>query len=85
MRKLLSILLIFGITGCASISSMLTPNEVIDGVARGYMVAKIAEEDTPVGDDLKNYLSANRELWQQLAEYFGLIKMEKSEEIVNGE
>jgi hypothetical protein len=50
----------------------LTPQPVVDGVARGGAVARIAEQNPPEGENLKEYLRVNRELWEQLEIWFEL-------------
>lgn len=60
------------ISGCSMISTALTPAPVVDAVARGGSVARIAEQDPPSGEDLKAYLKTNRELWEQLEIWFDL-------------
>ena len=60
------------LNGCSLIATTLTPASVIDSVARGAVVARVAEKDPPAGEELKAYLKANKELWQQLEIWFDL-------------
>ena len=60
------------LTGCSWLAVNLTPRPVLDGVARGGAVARQAEQNPPTGEDLKAYLEANRQLWEELEKWFEL-------------
>ncbi|MHA2010064.1 MAG: hypothetical protein ACW980_22340 [Promethearchaeota archaeon] len=72
MVTLIGMLISIGLTGCSWLSVKLTPQPVVDGVARGGAVARIAEQNPPEGENLQEYLRVNRELWEQLEIWFEL-------------
>jgi hypothetical protein len=78
MKKIMASLIIIGTllfsSGCLSLHVCTTPDEVLDGIARGYTVSVAAERDPIEGEDLDAYLKANRELWEELAKFYGLIE-----------
>jgi len=75
-KSVVVLVLIFcmiNLTGCSWLAVNLTPNPVVDAVARGGAVARIAEQSPPTNpDELKEYLRANRELWEELEKWFEL-------------
>ena len=76
---MIALMMTLSLTGCSWLAVNLTPSPVIDGVARGGAVARIAEKDVPQGEDLQEYLKLNRQLWEQLEVWFELRALNNGE------
>lgn len=78
MKKTLLLRIIFVLTittcsGCSWLAVNFTPKPVVDAVARGSAVANIAVEHPPsTPEELKAYLEVNKELFDELAIFYGL-------------
>jgi len=72
---LIGTIILGGLTSCSWLSVKMTPNEVIDAVARGDAVAQMTIIAAPDNArDRQAYYNVNAELWRQLAIWFELRK-----------
>ncbi len=72
---LIGMMTLGGLTSCSWLSVKMTPNEVVDAVARGDAVAQMAVRAPPTNvRDRQLYYNVNAELWRQLAIWFELRK-----------
>lgn len=72
MKNILVLLILTTFSGCATISSSLTPIEIKNTVSKAASISRASITDPPDGENLKQYLIINAELWQQLEIFYGL-------------
>ena len=72
MLKTTLLLTCLFLTGCNYLAVKFTPDEVKKSIAIGAAISQLSVDDPPVEQNLEDYLKANAELWDALAQYFGV-------------
>lgn len=72
MKYTIIIIMSLIVPGCSALHTYLTPPQVTNVISVGKSISDSSKENPPQGEDLKEYLDANAELWNELYEWYEL-------------